>query len=163
MFGSWGASLSQEDFALAVAAVGVLGTGMSATDEATIKAAVRKILIDHHDIVPLALNRLARLALNIGRHEQGLTNAEAYKDAWIQFVKRWDAERPHNSPFLRLEVNTAVSAPLRGTAPDPLWLLRLLHRQDSTLADSVYLRLDEPDRPIAWEWPLRVGVLGDAR
>lgn len=42
------------------------------------------------------------------------------------------------------------------------WLARQL-RHAAVGALSVYHRIDEPDWPVAWEWPLRLGVLGGAR
>ena len=163
LFGSWGAHLPQEDFAQAIAAVGVLGISHALPDERLIEAAVRRMRRSGRDIVPLHLRHLAQFVVGLGRRDPPMPDAADCQAAWELFLDSWNRERPRNAPFLRLEVNPAVSARLRVSAPDLLWLLRLLHGDDGAVADSVYVRVDEPDRPIAWEWPLRIGVLGDKR
>jgi hypothetical protein len=162
LFRTWGASLPQEDFAQAIAAVGVLGVSLAPPDERAVAAAVRKICKNGLDIMPLALKNLAVLVVWVRRHGSKLPDAAAYRSAWTQIRDDWDRGRPRNAPFLRLEIDPAVPTRLRSSAPDLFWLLRLLQGGLHALASSVYVRVDEPDRPIAWEWPLRVGVLGDA-
>jgi len=163
LFGTWGVQLPQEDFAQAVAAVGVLGFSGAMPDDSAIAEAVSRMRRSARDIVPLEVNSLAQLIVGIRKRETALPEPLTCQEAWAHFRNRWYAELPRNAPFLRLEINPVVTARLRGSAPDPLWLLRLLNGYGNSGANSIYVRVDEPDRPIAWEWPLRVGLLGDAR
>jgi len=162
MFGLWGAPLPQEQFAEAIAAIGVLGIREAVPDEKTITKTVRRLRKGGRDIVPLARRNLAQLVLAINRGDP-LPDAAACPVAWQQFRQQWYEQAPRNAPFLRLEIDPAVSERLRASAPDGLWLNRLLLETGTAVADAVYVRVDQPDRPIAWEWPLRVGVLGGAR
>lgn len=74
--------------------------------------------------------------------------APVYAEAWRRFVAQ------HPNP--RLEILGAWS---NVEAEDATWLARICCIPEVG-AGSVYLRMDEPDWPVAWEWPLRLGVLG---
>lgn len=160
LFGTWGASLPQEDFAKAVASVGVLGLRKSAPGERAIINAERRLRSTGRDIATLRIEHLAGLIDAVGKGAADLATAQDYLAAWDRFDFWWRYELPPNALLLRLEVELGVKATLRNSAPDPYWLLRTL--LDNAVSDSAYVRVDEPDRPVAWEWPLRVGVLGDA-
>ena len=162
LFATWGAGLPQEQFAQAIAAVGVLGVRETVPDEKAIAETVRRMRKGGRDFVPLALKHLAQLVLAAG-HGDRLPDAAACHSAWRTFADQWFEQRPRNAPFLRIEIDPAIVERLRASAPDVLWLNRLLLGSGHSVADAVYVRVDEPDRPIAWEWPLRVGVLGDTR
>jgi hypothetical protein len=64
---------------------------------------------------------------------------------------------------LRFELDPAVASELRQSVPDVLWLINLLLGSGDGFASAAYVRVDEPDRPVVREWPLRVGMFGDAR
>ena len=163
LFGTWGSNLSQEDFAQAVAGVGVLGTEFAALEEAAIRDRVLDLQSEGYAIVTFSLATLARSIGMTRDRASGLASAERFRDAWNRFRDLWYQEAPRQSPFMRLEVDPAVRREGSHETPDALWTVRLLQGEGRTVADSVYLRVDEPDRAIAWEWPLRVGVLGDVR
>lgn len=44
---------------------------------------------------------------------------------------------------------------------DPLWLASVLQRANGN--SGVYLLRDAPDVPVAWQWPLRIGLFADDR
>lgn len=70
--------------------------------------------------------------------------------AAAMFAKVWRAfliQHPHP----RLEI--------QGFGLTAQWLARIC-QHPKVGAGSVYLRMDEPTYPVAWEWPLRLGVLG---
>lgn len=162
LLGSWGAALPQEDLAQAVAAVGVLGPGGATRDDKMLQLAVLRARRVGGDIVPLQLSNLAQLVAEIPDRKTAVPDPAACLEAWARFRARWNEDRPPDARLLRLEIDPVVRDRFRRFAPDLLWLLRLLHGDHQAIADSVYVRVDEPDRPIAWEWPLRVGLLGDA-
>lgn len=164
MFGAWGAELAQEEFATAVAAVGVLGLRMDLRDEERIAAAARRMHKAVRDVVPLRLRHLAELIKQIRKNAPSLPAASDCAAAWKCFKFWWYDTTPPEAPLrlLRLEIDPYVSNLLRAIAPDAHWLIRLLTGSDAVDASSAYLRIDEPDRAIAWEWPLRIGVLDAA-
>lgn len=161
LFGGWGAHLPQEDFATAIAAAGVLGLRGQALQEQALIDTGRTLRRAGRDIAPLKLDHLAALAKAASKNGADVPGAAEYLAAWERFQYWWFYELPPNAPLLRLEIDPHVQRRLRAFAPDPLWLIE--HVLGASGASSAYLRIDEPDRPIAWEWPLRVGVLGDAR
>lgn len=71
-------------------------------------------------------------------------------EAWRRFLAQ------HPAP--RLEVQGGDTGTAAETAS---WLARIC-RHPVVAAGSVYLRVDKPAWPVAWEWPLRIGVLGTA-
>ncbi|MCM8597777.1 MAG: hypothetical protein NFW04_03820 [Candidatus Accumulibacter sp.] len=161
LFRTWGAELPQPLFARALAAAGMLGPRVEALAEATIIDAVRALRRDGGDIAVLRLAHLAELVAAIEAGAADLPSAQNFLVAWERFRVAWfDQPSPG---VLRVELDPAVAGGLRHSIPDVHWLLRLLFGSDDDLADSAYVRVDEPDRPVAWEWPLRVGLLGDPR
>ena len=163
MFGSWGAALPHEAFVKAVAAVAALGVSKDALEKQAIIDAGRAMRSAGIDIAVLRLEHLAELVDGIANNIDDLRPAQEYLAAWERFEDLWYYELPPNAPFLRLEIDSAVATDLRLRAPDLHWLIKILIGRSGSLVSSAYVRLDEPDRPIAGEWPLRVGVLGDAR
>lgn len=153
-FGQWGIQLSNEDFAQAVAAVGVLGLDEERLEKESIKARVARLQQQRQDIAPIS-------RYFIGKLQGGVTAAPpaaTYLAAWKDLIGYWQATAkptPHG-PLLRLEIS-AMNAPARPGMVDAHWLLKVL--LENRVASSAYLRQDKPDRPVTWEWPLRIGVL----
>jgi len=160
LFRAWGAQLPQQTFAKAVASVGVLGPQPGALEQQAIDDAGLALRNAGRDIAVLRTEHLARLVGSLAGGAPPRA-AQDYVAAWDRFTSTWFYELPPSAPLLRLEVDAEVEPALRASAPDSLWLLRLLLRHE--VGHSAYLRVDEPDRAVAWELPLRIGVLGDAR
>lgn len=160
LFMTWGAELPQPLFARALAAAGTLGPHAEALAEATIVDAVRALCRDGGDIAVLRLAHLAALVAAIEARDVDLPPARDFLVAWERFRVAW-FDQP-SSTALRVELDPELARAARHSTPDVHWLIRLLIGDDQ-LVDSAYVRMDEPDRPIAWEWPLRVGLLGDSR
>ena len=77
---------------------------------------------------------------------RGDDNAPALAGAWQRFLV--------GRPPPRLEI-----LPNDRDSEASSWLANQA-RHSAVGAGSVYLRIDEPAWPVAWEWPLRLGVLG---
>ncbi|MCE3271555.1 MAG: hypothetical protein K0S57_1952 [Ramlibacter sp.] len=71
-------------------------------------------------------------------------------EAWRGFVAQ------HPQPRLEVQGGDAGAA-----AESASWLARICRHPDVS-AGSVFLRVDQPAWAVAWEWPLRMGVLGAA-
>lgn len=99
--------------------------------------------------------------------------AEVGKDGFCEVASWWLYPEPINhdpapqlaeawrgflsiQPRPRLEVQGDA---LGVSAERASWLARMC-RHPQVNAASVYLRIDQPAWPVAWEWPLRFGVLG---
>jgi hypothetical protein len=162
VFGTWGAQLSQEAFAEAIAALGVLGPRSEPLDEQAIFEAVRTQQAAAGDIAVLRLRHLARLVGSTTGTSQHLLSPEGYRSAWATFRDRWYDQLPPATPLLRIEIDPAVEARMQSRVPDVSWLMSLLLGSHG-IADAAYVRVDRPDRLVAWEWPLRIGLLGDRR
>ncbi|MCM8596467.1 hypothetical protein [Accumulibacter sp.] len=159
LFASWGARLAQEVFARAVAAVGLFGADGKGLAEGAVEALARLVL-DDDDVAVLRLAEIGRLVEAIAAREPGLPPAGAFVAAFARFVEAWSAGRPPDGRGLRLEIDAGDTA-LSGV-PDVRWLVGLLAGGDDPLAASAWLRVDEPDRPIGWQVPPRVAILGDS-
>lgn len=163
LFGAWGAALPQESFARAVAAVAALGMKREALSAQAVVAAARTMRSAGGELALLRLDHLAQLIVAIASRVEDLSSAQEFVAAWERFADCWSGGSPAPAALLRLEIDPAVSSERRSSAPDVLWLIRLLLGSGDALASSAYMRGDQPDRAVAWEWPLRVGVFGDAR
>jgi hypothetical protein len=144
LFGLWGARLSDDDFGQALAALGVVGAPGN-NNPATI-ATELKTAIASSERVRFHLGiETVRLA------EGHFPPAETFLDAWKNGVG------PSAAQHLRLEiVQGGPNPPL-----DEFWLASLL--SSPSVATGVYFLQDEPRVPVAWSWPLRIGVLDDPR
>ena len=165
LFGAWGAGLPQEHFARALAAVAALGLRKDSLAEPAIVDSVWSMRSARRDIAVLRIEYLAQLIDALQRKSTGLRPAEEFLAAWDCFAHSWYdlQELPPNAHCLRLEIDPTVAGKLRHSLPELHWLIKLLLGSGDTLVSSAYLRVDEPDRPLAWECPMRVGLPGDAR
>ncbi len=145
-FGTWGSELSRDDFAYALAAVGVV-----AADGA---------LLPLYDSSPEELADVLRALLT----GEGAPRLVTWSGWWIGWLRAdgdavsapelADAWRTayEQSPGVRLEVQHVESA-------DPFWIVSQLSLP-AVGAASVHVQV-EPPGEVGWEWPLRVGLLDD--
>lgn len=142
-FGTWGLELSPEEFACALAALGVLQH----------QAELLPVRGDADGLARL-LAEAARCAESpviwrLDEEPEELddyaepTSARALAVAWAQFVQ-------DRSGLLRLEVHLAAEA-------NPFWLVQQLSRPEVKAA-SVYLDREDSGIGLDWNWPLRVGL-----
>ncbi len=160
LFRRWGVALPQDVFAHAVAALGVLGPRTGAIDDAAIAATARRLRRGGGDLVPFDLRHLVQGAARAAAGRE-LAPAERYAAAWDRLRSAYYEAGPRGSPFLRIEIDPRVGQGGRATAPALPWVVGQLLGGESPPADAAYVRIEQPDRPVAWEWPLRVGVLDD--
>lgn len=138
-FGAFGARLTEGEFAQAVLAwvLHAHGAPEPAQDPAEVQLTLEASAADGFCEVQASLLPPA----------PGTPDAALYLDGWQRF--RASLQAP-----LRLEVHGADSKPEAAQ-----WLCALA-RHPEVDAASVYLRMDEPAWPVAWQWPLRLGVQG---
>ena len=167
-FGLWGLDLSSDDFARALAALGVLWSNVMVTYGPSIDDVYRLNDLDSM-FQPLAeqveqAEREARpmhwqLPFRPERLSDGPSpSARLLADAWGRLIENSAAPR-------RLEVDPRyVDEPVwinRWYMDDPFWLVEQLTQRTVEIT-SVYIDL-LPNHfyEIGWDWPLRVGFLPD--
>lgn len=147
-FGAWGAELGAGDFARALAAAGVVNaaaTWAAAGDVVGATTALRAVATSSPKwILPWRLSGDEARAF-AGGEARGRPSAAALAGAWAALVSGG------MSP--RLEITSQDVGAV-------FWTAAQLAREEVSAA-SVYVRRDEPQVPVAWEWPLRVGLLAD--
>ena len=158
LFGAWGAALPQESFARAVAAAALLGVGRDGS--APIAAACR-LAAAAGEVAVLSLDRLAAVLSAIADGGAALPPAEDFVAAWECFSESRLPARDGGRSLLRLEIEAQSVADRSSVVPELPWLFGLLLGNGGGLASSAYLRLAGPPRAIAWDWPLRIAILGD--
>lgn len=143
-FGAWGLQLSDQDFARALAALGVLRHAPDCwppgDDPQAVVDRLYVLAPDPDALVVWQLGTTADL-----RENPDAARASTLADAW-SLVQGY-----HFAP--RLEIRGFESR-------DPSWLVEQLSSY-SVSAESVYVRVDDPSVDVVWEWPLRVGFLKD--
>lgn len=140
-FASWGVELDDDAFAQALVAWGVL--------------AARSQPIRTVSLVPELI-----AALHAGQGEPIPLSLPAAPPppAAGDFAAAWQAARGHVPALTRLAITTPLGIPRLGAA----WLVEQLSRP-AVGAGSVFLRVDEPRVAVAWNWPIRLGLLSDPR
>jgi hypothetical protein len=147
-FGSWGIDLSDDEFAKALAALGVLRGRSSRGWQSFTKSTDVHAALKRHALVERNI-----LAWNVSSNSRQsiLSGAPA-----ALFAKAWDLFRGGFNPYvnpLRIEIESTEQ-------DDPLWLIEQLCRE-AVGARSVYVRADHPGGDAGWNWPLRVGFFTD--
>lgn len=157
-FGLWGLPLNEDTFACALAALGVLDD---------VQALRRPDVEKFTDTLGRKVSTFGEpVAFHAGESFDWILSWAAGKapppetDPAI-FSQAWLNATLYNSP--RLEIALARSRDDLQLSPiDLYWLVEQLSRA-AVHASSVYIRVDEPSAPVSWDWPLRIGLLRDAR
>src|SRR5437764_9778453 len=152
-FGTWGANLDDDAFAQALAALGVVRFSAPLRGDA-IKPEVNAVLAT--DLVEFALDLNVDWVIRWNRRPR---EVEAEPEKAEVFQKAWREGIQSRYRDLRLEINPSRD---RRLSLDRRWLVSQLSRP-AVGASSVYVRQDEPSRPISWNWPVRIGLLNNER
>jgi hypothetical protein len=152
-FGPWGLGLGADEFARALAALGVALGRWPDADAAAILDRLRdpeSLLPSGHEAGPdpWDLSPLLSDEPDPWAHPARVPPAEALAVAWQQAVAMLPVE-----PWLEIEIRQA------GWKLDLAWIADQL-LVPSVRARSVYVRLDAITR-VDWQWPLRVAFLED--
>lgn len=148
-FGLWGLELSPPDFAMALAALGILESAGSTLPAAA--AAIQKQLSataakSGDKSKGLLAWSISRASLEKLAKQKQPGAARAFAEAWAKFKSGYKKE-------LRFELQLDKT-------DDYFWVATQL--LGSTVgATSIYVRADEPQTTVGWNWPLRIGFLED--
>lgn len=144
-FGLWGLELSPEEFARALAALGVFegsGQGLPTSVETIwqqlLSAAAQSEGLLRWSLNPELIEKLAELK------KPG--SALAFAQAWEKF-------RGFYTKDLRFELYL-------GRTQSYFWVAEQL-LGSAVRAASLYVRVDEPQTVVGWNWPLRIGFMKD--
>jgi len=159
LFLPWGASLDDDAFAQAVAAAALVGVEPGLSPPPAWFALLERLRDPQTAFAGLSVGRLAAF-IELLREPGGrfIQDASTYVTLWQMFLNEWSTRSGPYRP-LRVEIDDAVH---RNGVPDLLWLTRELARPGVGVA-SAYVRADQPDLAVTWDWPLRIGLLGDPR
>src|ERR1044071_4489927 len=144
-FGLWGLELSPEEFARALAALGVfegaqqgLLTSVPDIKKQLSTAASKSEGLLRWRVSRELLEKLAKLK------KPGA--ARAFAQAWEAFKKSYKKELRFELHLDRTDEYFWIAEQLLGSAVG---------------ATSLYVRVDEPQTTVGWNWPLRIGFLED--
>ena len=155
-FGQWGIELDPDDFACALAALGVLHFAgklyqQLPDDPDSLAGILKDIFRDPQKPIGWYLPvSFAAPLIDV------TTSAKDFAAAWKQFSGNYK-EDPYGGdiPWWRPSIRLEVQGPL---GPDTFWQVEQLARREVGAA-SVYIRSDRPIQSVAWQGPLRIGVL----
>jgi hypothetical protein len=144
-FGLWGLELSPQDFAMALAALGILESAGRAlpTSAAAIQKQLSAAAAKPNGLLAWSISR-ASLEKLAKQKKPGA--ARAFSQAWEKFRKSYQKE-------LRFELQLDQT-------DDYFWVAGQL-LGSTVSATSLYVRADEPQTTVGWNWPLRIGFLED--
>ena len=164
-FGAWGIDLDADDFARALAAIGVLERAKRIPDSPIDAKAIARALVamigDARASIPywpdrfLLEVRSAFAGPADHRAPGSLPPARALAEAWSRVVQK---RRPRLAIEPRFDPSWAFGS---GRYVDALWFVEQLSRP-AVRAASVYVRHEETSARVVWSWPIRVGVLAGA-
>src|SRR5215213_6779290 len=155
-FGLWGLDLTSDEFAQALAALGVI-SWLGEFSPNDIEDWALGLAVSAGDLrKPIPWNLwsvryLSRFRGNVPAHRAA--------EGWAQFIKDFaepesgDRYYSQDQKRLRLEVEEYEGE-------DLFWLVEQLSRP-SVGTVSTYVRVDEPFVEVGWNWPLQVGMLDD--
>jgi hypothetical protein len=166
-FGHWGIELSRQEFSQALAALGVIigeGIGLASPSEMA-DAISDRVRTDRPLYWYLPEDRpLWYLSTDPTRRSQYFRSpdyAGILKDAWRSVISAHRDPQPfdRNKNSIRLEIQQWEYEFSR-TGESSLWFLEELGRPEVGV-DSVYLGDNDDRNVIAWDFPLRIGMLDD--
>jgi hypothetical protein len=160
LFEKWGKDLKPEEFSIALAGLAVFGplTDTSSRDEITTKAK-KSVLQVSPFIVKASLPNITS-AIKQNRERTLQFSASVYAQLWKTFFM--DFGDPEN---ISIELNAKLRKNGRTYSADTeaidiFWVLRELERPGGA-AGSAYFRDNKRELPVAFELPLRFGILED--
>lgn len=142
-FGLWGLELSPEEFSRALAALGVFeGAGQTAPTS---------VDLIQQQLLSAAVQSKGLLRWSLKRELLEKLAALKKPGAALAFAQAWGKFREFYTQDLRFELHL-------DKMEDYFWLAeQLLGR--AVAATSLYVRVDEPETTVGWNWPLRIGFL----
>lgn len=144
-FGLWGLELSPEEFARAVAALGVF-EGSGHVLPTSVDAIRQQLSVT-------AANTEGPLRWNLKRELLEKLAALKKPGAALAFAQAWEKFRESYPIDLRFELHL-------DRTQSYFWIAeQLLGRVVG--ARSLYVRVDEPQIAVGWNWPLRIGFLNE--
>ena len=171
-FGLWGADLSREEFSQALAALGVvlgesllLEIRLEKVSAETVSESIFSLLQQNRPLHwYLGLNLSDSADWSFRHRGLEILPAKILVKAWQKVVKIFGenigaTDFPPNQPLVRLEVyhDERVGMTLKS---DVLWIVEQLSRPEVQAA-SVYSLIYDPPTKVTWDFPLRVGLLGE--
>jgi hypothetical protein len=143
-FGLWGVELSTEDFARALATFGIYqhSGGVMPHSVDAIKGILATTASHSKGLLGWSLSQQPPEKLTWMGDPSGL--AQTFARAWEGFKKSYSGD-------LRFEL-------VLDKTEDYFWLAEQF-RSPAVGATSVYVRADEPQVEVGWNWPLRIGFL----
>ncbi len=144
-FGLWGLELSPEAFARALAALGFFeGSGQDLPTS---------VDLIQQQLLSAATQSEGPLRWSLKRELLEKLAALKKPGAALFFAQAWEKFRASYTTDLRFELHLDKTE-------DYFWLAEQL-LGSAVGATSLYVRVDEPQTTVGWNWPLRVGFLED--
>jgi len=144
-FGLWGLELSQEDFAKALAALGVFESGIESWPSVPEVETIRRVLSQ------AATESKGLFSWAMGLMSPGDLDKLKPPVSARLFVDAWDKFRDSYTGDLRFELHLSQTG-------DYFWVAEQL-LGPAVKSASLYVRADEPQTGVGWDWPLRIGFL----
>ncbi len=144
-FGLWGLDLSPEEFARALAALGVFeGSGQGLPTS---------VDLIQQQLLSAAVQSQGLLGWSLKRELLEKLVALKKPGAALAFAQAWEKFREFYPKDLRFELHL-------DRTEDYFWIAEQL-LGSAVGAMSLYVRVDEPQAAVGWNWPLRIGFLED--
>jgi hypothetical protein len=155
-FGFWGAELNDEDFAKALAALGVLWGTRKFAGSLPPNMNLKEVKRELASAIASARKGDEVLPWTFDEKPSELASYQTSPDAGL-LSRAWTKAVPTNRPpKLRLEIQPDTWG--KSILP---WIVEQLSHE-AVGAKSVYERIEPRRALVQWNWPLRVGVLDEA-
>lgn len=160
-FGLWGLELTPEDFAKALAALGVFQASIdqwpSSLSIELIKKTFQKPRVQSKGILPWRLNVVEPAKLD---QLKPANTAHLFAEAWNRFAKSHRGPMVFELHLDRLGDYFWIADKLLSPA------VKTLNKHDAGLLPEIartalYVRVDKPETVVGWNWPLRLGFMTD--
>ena len=160
-FGLWGLDLKSDDFAKALAAVGVFQASIdrwpSSLSVDHLRATLQKATAQSEGILPWQLNVVAPGELD---QLEPANTALLFADAWDRFTESHTGPMVFELHLDRLGDYFWIADKLLSPAVKTLnkfeaaWVPKIART-------ALYVRADKPETVVGWNWPLRLGFMTD--